>query len=126
MAARRRRKAAGMSAEHGEFLILWTSGDREVALNMGFMYGLNAKLHDWWSEVTLLIWGPSGNLLLADDELQHELARMQEAGVRPMACKACADRYGIGSRLADLGVEVVYTGEFLTDWIKAAKPMLTI
>ena len=115
-----------MTGEHTEFLILWTSGDREEALNMGFMYGLNAKLHDWWDEVVLLVWGPSGNLLLADGELQREVADMQEAGVRTMACKACADRYGIAGRLTALGIEVVYTGEFLTDWLKAAKPMITL
>lgn len=36
-------------------LVLWTSGDRTTALHMALMYGLNAKLHDWWDEVTLLI-----------------------------------------------------------------------
>jgi len=115
-----------MTQSGDAFLILWTSGDREAALNMGFMYGLNSKLHGWWEEITLLVWGPSGNLLFADEELQGEVRRMQDAGVRTIACKACADRYGIGSRMEKLGIEVFYTGEFLTDWIKSDKPMLTL
>jgi len=107
-------------------LILWTTGDREQALSMGFMYALNARQDGWWDEVTLLVWGPSGNLRRADEELQAEVRRMQDAGVHTIACKACADRYGIGSRLEKLGIEVFYTGEFLTDWLKSGKPMLTL
>ena len=115
-----------MTKPADSLLILWTSGDREQALNMAFMYGLNARQQGWWEKVTLLVWGPSGNLLLADEELQWEVRRMQEAGVRLIACKTCAERYGIGSRLEKLGIEVFYTGEFLTDWLKSDKPMLTL
>ena len=43
-----------------ELIVLWTSGDREVALKMAFMYTLNSKRFDWgWKEVTLVVWGPS-------------------------------------------------------------------
>ena len=39
--------------------VLWTSGDREVALKMALMYTLNAKSRGWWREVRLRqrLWG---------------------------------------------------------------------
>ena len=98
-------------------LIVWTSGDREVALKMVFMYAGNALKHGWWQEVTLLVWGPSQSLLAEDDRLQGRLAELKELGVRVVACKACADSYAVTERLEALGVEVFYTGELLTEWI---------
>jgi len=74
---------------------LWTSGDREVALNMVFMYTRNAKLRGWWNEVKLIVWGPSAKLLSADQELQKQLEGLKQAGVQLVACKACADNYGV-------------------------------
>ena len=39
-----------MLAEEEKLVILWTSGDREVALKMVFMYTYNAKKYGWWDE----------------------------------------------------------------------------
>ena len=47
-------------------VFLWTCGDREVAEKMVLMYTLNGKLRAWWSEITLIIWGPSAKLLVED------------------------------------------------------------
>lgn len=114
-------------SEHdaNELLIVWTSGDRDVALKMVFMYARNAKRHGWWEEVSLLVWGPSQKLLVEDEELQAELAVMMELGVRVGACKACADSYPITEQLEELGVEVFYTGQFLTDWIRSEASVIT-
>jgi hypothetical protein len=46
-----------------KLVIVWTSGDREVALKMVFMYTLNAKTRAWWDDITLVVWGPSAKLL---------------------------------------------------------------
>ena len=43
--------------EDRELVVLWTSGDREVALKMVFMYIFNAKSRGWWEEIRLIIWG---------------------------------------------------------------------
>jgi len=112
-------------AEKGGLLIVWTSGDREVALNMVFMYAANAKKHGWWDEVSLLVWGPSQTLLTEDRELQERLAEMVEFGVDVAACKACADRYAVSEDLERLGVRVFYTGQFLTDWISSDGRVIT-
>ncbi len=108
-----------------ELLVVWTSGDRNVALGMVLMYTLNAKKYGWWDEVNLLVWGPSQKLLAEDEELQAELAEMMELGVHVGACKACADSYPVTEELEALGVEVFYSGEFLTDWIKSDGAVIT-
>ncbi len=108
-----------------ELLVVWTSGEREVALKMVFMYAANAKEQGWFGGVTLLVWGPSQKLLTEDAELQRQLADLLDRGVRVVACKACADSYPVTQQLEELGVEVFYTGEFLTDWIKSGRSMVT-
>ena len=35
------------SEKPSELVVLWTSGDRDVALKMVFMYTLNSKLKGW-------------------------------------------------------------------------------
>ena len=103
------------AAASGQQLIVWTSADREVALNMVFMYAENAKKRGWMDTVRLLIWGPSGKLLVADAELKERLGKLKEAGVELYACKACAEIYGIGESLTELGVTVEYTGTMLAN-----------
>jgi hypothetical protein len=106
------------SMETSKLGVVWTSGDRDVALKMVFMYTLNAKSRSWFDEVRLVVWGPSAKLLSGDAELQREVAKMKEAGVELVACKACADSYGVSDKLEQLGVEVKYMGVPLSDMLK--------
>ncbi|HCX65606.1 MAG TPA: DsrE family protein [Eubacteriaceae bacterium] len=98
--------------------IVWTSGDRDVALKMVFMYARNAKKKDWWKRVRLVVWGPSAQLLSKDQELQQELKIMQEYGVETFACITCANMYEVTDQLKDLAIEVIPMGPPLTDMIK--------
>lgn len=107
-------------------LVLWTSGDRDVALNMVLMYVYNAKANGWWKGLTLLIWGASPKLLAEDAEVQKKVVEIKDTGVRLIACKKCAENLGLVEKIEALGIEVFYTGEFLTDWIKSGKPVITI
>ena len=106
------------SVKPSELVVLWTSGDREVALKMVFMYTLNSKLKGWWKEVTFIVWGCSSKLISVDTELQAYLFKMKEAGVKLMACLACADMYGVSDDLEKLGIEVKYMGQPLTEFLK--------
>jgi hypothetical protein len=98
--------------------VLWTSGDREVALKVTFMYTLNAKRQGWFDHVTLIVWGPSAKLLSEDAELQGEIQGMAAAGVEVVACKACADSYGVSNALSGMGIDVKYMGRPLTDMLQ--------
>ncbi len=88
-----------------KLLVVWTSGDKDVAENMVFMYTYNAKLQGWWKTVRFLVWGASSKLLAEDQDLQDYLQKMKKAGVELFACKACADIYDIADTLAGLGME---------------------
>lgn len=109
-----------------KLLVLWTSADREVALKMVFMYTLNSKLHNWWGQVQLIVWGPSARLLAEDAELQYSVRKLVEKGVEVVACKACSDSYNVSEQLAALGIDVKYMGLPLTEMLKSGWTQLTI
>jgi hypothetical protein len=108
-----------------KLVIVWTSGDREVALKMVFMYTYNAKKYKWWEDLRLLVWGPSSKLLSEDNELQEYIKKIIESGVVVEACKGCSDMYGVSEKLKELGVNVYYTGKVLTEYIKEGRNILT-
>ncbi len=107
-------------------LVLWTSGDKTVAMNMVCMYTLNSKIKGWWNEVTLLIWGASGELLVHDPELKEKVGEIKNAGVEVIACRRCAENLSIVDKLEEMGIKVFYTGEFLTEWLKSGSRLITI
>ncbi len=106
-------------------VIVWTSGDRDVALKMVFMYTYNAKKNRWWDDITLVVWGPSAKLISEDKELQGYLEKIIDSGVTVKACKGCSDQYGVSEKLEELGITVKYIGVELTDYIKEGRNMLT-
>ncbi len=106
-------------------VVIWSSADREVAKKMVFMYTRNSRLKGWWGRVRLVVWGPSAMLLTQDSELQEELEDVKAVGVELLACKACADLYGVTDKLAVLGIEVIYMGAPLTEMLKAGWTCLT-
>lgn len=107
--------------EDDKLVVVWTSGDKDVAMKMVFMYTYNAKKQAWWDDVTLLVWGPSSKLLSQDKDLQDYVKKMIKSGVHVMACKACADQYGVADKLEELGVTVKHAGKDLTQFIKDRK-----
>ncbi len=104
--------------EKDKLVVVWTSGDKEVAMKMVFMYTYNARKYEWWKDITLLVWGPSAKLLSEDKELQDYVKEMSEIGINLLACKGCADQYGVSEKLEEIGVTVKYTGVDLTNFIK--------
>jgi hypothetical protein len=107
-------------------LILWTSGDREVALKMVFMYSYYCKKRAWMDTVRLLVWGPSSKLITDDAELQEKLKELKQEGVEMFACKACADLYGVSDKMEQLGITVKYTGTMLADLQKQGWHVLSL
>jgi hypothetical protein len=117
--------AKSEQSENSKLLVLWTSGDRDVALNMVFMYTYNAKKYEWWDSIRLIVWGPSAKLLAEDEELQQEIKKMKAAGIELFACKACSDRYEVSEKLQELGINVKYIGKDFTEMLKNGWTVLT-
>jgi hypothetical protein len=117
--SRKRPSKEKKSSKPEELVVVWTSGDREVALKMAFMYTFNSRRFKWgWKSVTLVVWGPSSKLLTEDKELQEYLSRIKDAGVKLLACKKCSDLYGVSDDLKRLGIEVKYMGKPLTEYLR--------
>ena len=114
-----------MSEEENSLAVLWTSGDREVALNMVFMYVLNAKKRGWWNDIRLILWGPSQKLTSCDEEIREGLEELKEEGVELEACIVCAEKYGVVSELEELDIEVYGMGKPLTSYLKGNTKVLT-
>jgi hypothetical protein len=106
-------------------IVVWSSGDRDVALKAAFMYTYNAKAKGWWDDVRLIVWGPSAKLLKEDGELQEYIRKMKDAGMVLEACKACSDMYGVSGDLEALGIDVKYMGVPLTSYIKGGGNVIT-
>ena len=114
------------ASEPDKLLILWTSSDREVALNMLTMYAQNSIRNGWWEHVSLILWGPSQRLFIDDAEVKSKVEELQKMGIRVMACVACANKYGLTEALRSAGVEVFGMGTVLTDWLKSGSRTITL
>jgi len=108
-----------------KLVILWTSGDKEVAEKMVLMYTYNSKRFEWWKDITLVVWGPSQKVLLENKDIQDYVKRIMEQGTAVKACKGCSDLYGISDELEQCGIEVKYMGE-ITDYLKEGRHMITL
>ena len=108
-----------------KLVVVWTSGDKDVAKNMVFMYTLNAKKRGWFEDVTFIVWGPSSKLLSEDAELQETLREMRDEGVSLEACLRCAENYGVVEDLKILGIDVKLMGQPLSEYLKEDRKVIT-
>ena len=108
-----------------KLFVLLSSGDREVALEVGLVYPFHAADEKWLDEVKLIIFGPSEKLAAYDTEVQEMLKDLQGAGVEVIACKWCADRMEITDLLEKAGIKVVYVGPIISQMIKDGWASLT-
>lgn len=108
-----------------ELLVVWTTDNRESILNMILLYTHNAKLQGWFDEVNLLVWGASQQLLSEDKEIQEKITEMIKDGVKVVACKKCAENMYVESNISKCGVELLFSGKFLSEWAQSGKPLMT-
>lgn len=106
--------------------ILWTTDNKHTALNMLTLYAINSKRHNWWKNVNVIVWGASASLIANDQEIQTEVLEMISQGVTVEACKVCSDNLEATAKLLQLGIDVKYMGEPLTQYLKSDDKILTI
>lgn len=117
---------AQMETDNSEKLVvLWSSGDRDVAEKSCLMYTHAARKYEWFKEVTLIIWGPSARLVIEDEDIRKKVVAMQEDGVIVEACIACSNMLGVTEELLELGVDVKGMGVQLTDYLKSGYQVLS-
>ncbi len=106
--------------------ILWTTDNKDTVFNMLAMYAINSKINNWWQNVNVIIWGASAKLIGNDVQVQTEIKEMINQGVTIEACKDCCDNFNVTNNLIELGINVRYMGEPLTEYIKTGQKILTI
>ena len=105
--------------------LLWTTGEKEVAMKVIFPYLLNAKANGWWDEINLIIWGPSAKLTADDAEIDNELRYIMDSEITVEACQACTDAYKVTEILMNLGITIRYMGGPFTDYLKGDEKVIT-
>ena len=106
-------------------VVLWINSDKEASYDMLLSYAGFSDKNSWWNHIIFIVWGPSGKLIVSDQEVQEKIKTLIDHGNEFFACKVCADKYGISSELEKLGITIKYTGEDLTYYLKNRYPILT-
>lgn len=89
-------------------------------------YVFASKKNKWWDDVSVIIWGASQKIVSENERLQDYIKKMLEAGIRVHACKKCADDLCVADKLSNIGVDVLYTGVLLTEFLQSDSKVLTI
>jgi hypothetical protein len=106
-------------------VVLWSSGDPEVAEKACLMYAGAAKKYSWFKEVIIIVWGPSEKLLAENQKLKDKVASLKKDGVIVEACVACSNMYGVTNDLKVCEVDVKGMGLPLTRYLKRGYKMVS-
>ncbi len=109
-----------------KLLMVWSSGDIEVAEKMILMYAGVMMDRQYWKEAILMIWGASVRLLAEKSELQAKVQKIKSSGVQVCACVACVDEYDVRNVYEEIGIEIIHTGSVMTDCLKNGWRSITI
>lgn len=112
--------------DNQKLTVLWTSGEKDVALKVVLRYIDNALDKQIWKEIELIIWGPSVQLAGDDENVKFKLESLIQRGLTVKACIVCAEEYGVTQVLEAMGVGLSMVGEELTHIIQDQKPLLSL
>jgi hypothetical protein len=90
------------------------------------LYAHNAKKLGWIENVQILIWGASQTLIANDNELQEKVKEMIKDGVEVIACQKCAQNLGVMDELQSCDMQIYYTGELLSSWVKEGSSIISV
>lgn len=109
---------SGWEENRDRLLIVWSSEEQQVAEKLVLLYGSVMLPREYWKEAIVMIWGPSAKLLAQNKEIQEKFAAVTATGVKACACVVCTDDYGVSDKLSSMGVELMHTGELMTNCLK--------
>ncbi|MEI7662381.1 MAG: DsrE family protein [Bacteroidota bacterium] len=105
--------------------VLWTTGEKEVAMKVIFPYLVNAKANGWWDEINLIIWGPSAILMANDPDIHRQLTDVLDSDITVEACQACTDAYCVTEKLLGMGISIRYMGAPFTEYLVSDAKVVT-
>jgi hypothetical protein len=108
-----------------KLLIVWSTAEIEVAKKMVLLYSSVILPRGYWDQAHVMIWGPSAKLLAENEALQEMVSQIRATGVELSCCVVCSDEYGVTDKLHSLGIDMIHTGEILTDALKKEWKVIT-
>lgn len=111
-------QAVNTNTASDTLVVVWSSGDPEVAIKACLMYAHAAKKNKWFNEVILVVWGPSEKLLAENATMKDKVAAMKKDGIIVEACVACSNMYNVTNELKVCEVDVKGMGVPLTRYLK--------
>jgi hypothetical protein len=99
-------------------VVVWSSGDRDVALHACLNYVETASKNKLFNQIGLIVMGPSAKLLAQDEELQAKIELIIAGGTKVLAAAESAAAYGVSDKLKGLGIEVQPMDKHLADLLK--------
>lgn len=101
-----------------KLLVVWKSDDYRTIEQFIAPFTINSKKQEWFDDVEVLIWGASTDYLKKNVKPRSLVTKMIEQGIEVRACKYCSDTVKATDILLELGVNVMYTGVYLSDKMK--------
>jgi len=98
-----------------KLLIVWKSNNETDINNFIIPYAYNSKKQEWFDDCEVLIWGASQEIVAENKMIQERVKKLVDYGIKIVACKMCADNVGATETLESIGVEVLYTGVYLSE-----------
>ncbi len=99
-----------------KIIVIISTAEKEKAMT-GILYATNILRHHWLNEAKVVFFGPFEKLL-ADDKAVQEGVKPLIDLQKPLACKFISDTQGVSAGLAQLGVQIDYVGQIISDAIK--------
>ena len=112
--------------ENDKLTILWTSGEKDVALKVVLRYAESVLEKGLWKQIEIIIWGPSVQLAADDEVVKAKVESLISEGVKFKACVVCAEEYGVSKALEDMNVQLEMVGEEVTRIIQDHTPLLSL
>ncbi len=74
----------------------------------------------------VIIWGASQKIIAEKFDIKLDIEAIIHDGVKFSACKSCSDNLCVTNHLTALGVNVLYTGELLTNRLQSDCTFITL
>lgn len=98
--------------------IVWKSDNLIDIDNFIIPYAYNAKVQEWFDEVHVIIWGASQHTVNITPYIQEKITNLINNDISVYACMMCARNVEAMDVLQEIGVNVKYTGELLSEYLK--------
>ncbi len=101
-------------------ILIWLAAGDMEKLRPGILYGTNARKFGWVDDVQFVVFGASEGELLKHPETFEQLQENNAA-----YCKFVADDLGITAQLEERGANVVYVGDYISNFIRQGYQVIT-